>query len=210
MNDRAASIAFIFAGAAAWFWSRQSAASVPVASSLADAAGETVDAVGDAVASLSAGVVDAAQGVGDVIQNTIGGAWDIPARGEKYRAAIYAAEDRYGIPRLLLARLLYQECRFRDDIITGRVRSSAGALGIAQFMPATAADLGIDPLDVTQSIDAAGRYLKQLYQRFSSWRLALAAYNWGQGNVSRRPDATAWPVETQNYVSQISGDVNVA
>lgn len=135
--------------------------------------------------------------------------WNLPAAGEPYRAAIEAAEDRYGIPRMLLGRLLYQESRFRQDIISGRVKSSAGAIGIAQFMPATAAEWGVDPYNAESSIDGAGRYLAALYRRFGNWSEALASYNWGQGNVSRKGLGSA-PLETRNYVSQILGDTGYA
>lgn len=132
------------------------------------------------------------------------GLWRPP---EKYAATIAAAEDRAGLPRNLLARLLYQESHYREDIITGRTRSSAGALGIAQFMPATAAEMGIDPLNPVQAINAAADYLARLHARFGNWSEALAAYNWGMGNVSRKGLAAA-PRETRLYYSQILADVN--
>lgn len=138
-----------------------------------------------------------------------GSSWTPPAAAAPYLGAIQAAERAYGLPSMLLARLLYQESRYRPDIISGATRSSAGAVGIAQFMPATAAELGIDPRDPWSSIDAAGRYLAQLYRRFGDWALALAAYNWGQGNVARSGLAAA-PAETRAYYSQILSDVGLA
>lgn len=134
------------------------------------------------------------------------GTWKPPA---KYAGTIAGTEAALNLPADMLARLLYQECRWREDIITGRTTSPAGALGIAQFMPATAAELGIDPLDPAQAIPAAGRYLKTLYLRFGTWTEALAAYNWGQGNVARK-GIDAAPLETRNYYSQILADVNAA
>lgn len=134
------------------------------------------------------------------------GLWRPPA---KYAGMIRAAEVAHGIPQDMLARLLWQESRYREDIITGRVRSPVGAVGIAQFMPATAAEMGIDPLNTAQAIDGAGRYLARLYRMFGTWSEALAAYNWGMGNVQRRGLAAA-PRETRNYYSQILADVNAA
>lgn len=128
---------------------------------------------------------------------------------EQYRAAIRAAEVKYGIPRNMLARLLWQESRYREDIISGRTRSSVGAAGIAQFMPATAKEMGIDPLNPFQSIDGAGRYLSRMYAMFASWTKALAAYNWGPGNVQRKGIAAA-PRETRNYYGQILADIGMA
>lgn len=134
------------------------------------------------------------------------GLWRPP---EKYAGMIRAAEAANGLPADMLARLLWQESRYRDDIITGRVRSPAGAMGIAQFMPATARELGIDPLEPAQAIPAAGAYLARLYRMFGTWAQALAAYNWGMGNVQRR-GLEAAPTETRRYYSHILADVNAA
>lgn len=139
------------------------------------------------------------------IRNTLG-LWRPPAQ---YAGAIAAAEAANGIPTDILARLLYQESRYREDIITGKTKSPAGALGIAQFMPATASEMGINPLDPFQAIDAAARYLARLYSQTGSWTAALAAYNWGIGNVQRKGLAAA-PTETRNYWTQILADVNGA
>lgn len=135
--------------------------------------------------------------------------WAPPGSADPYLESINAAELRYGLPSGLLARLLYQESRYRPEIIDGSKRSSAGAVGIAQFMPATARDLGIDPTNPYQSIDAAGKYLRRLYDSTGSWSDALAAYNWGIGNVQRKGLAAA-PTETQNYVSQITSDLGIS
>lgn len=154
-------------------------------------------------------VAGSVQDLGDNILSKITnalGTWRAPAQ---YAGIIAQAEIQHGIPTAMLERLLYQECRYRQDIITGRVRSSVGAMGIAQFMPATAAEMGIDPLNPAQAVPAAAKYLKGLFNRFGTWSQALAAYNWGQGNVSRKGLANA-PRETRNYYSQILADVNSA
>jgi hypothetical protein len=130
----------------------------------------------------------------------------LPARATAYADTISAAEARYGLPDSLLARVLYQESRYRPDVISGATTSPAGALGIAQFMPATARDLGIDPLNPSQAIDGAGRYLKQLFDQFGDWGKALAAYNWGPGNVAKK-GMDAAPAETRAYVAYILNDV---
>ena len=139
---------------------------------------------------------------------TLGG-WQLPASAAPYAATIRAAELRHGIPSGLLGRLLYQESRFRADVIEGRTVSAAGAVGIAQIIPRWHPD--VNPLDPYASIDYAASYLATLRNRFGSWELALAAYNWGQGNLSRVAGADDWlsrvPTETRNYVTQISADV---
>ncbi|CAN7305463.1 lytic transglycosylase domain-containing protein [Acidovorax delafieldii] len=134
------------------------------------------------------------------------GIWRAPAQ---YAGLIASAEVANGIPATMLERLLWQECRWREDIISGRVRSPVGAVGIAQFMPATAREMGIDPLNVPQAIDGAGRYLARLYRMFGNWSEALAAYNWGMGNVQRKGLGAA-PAETRSYYTSILADVNAA
>lgn len=147
-----------------------------------------------------------AEEVADVANSLTGYSYDkVPLQ---YRAAIAEAEARHSLPSQMLARLLWQECRYRESIITGRVRSPAGALGIAQFMPATAAEMGIDPLDPFAAIDAAGRYLRSLYRQTGDWAKALAAYNWGIGNVQRKGLSRA-PTETRNYFTQILADIGL-
>lgn len=133
-----------------------------------------------------------------------------------YLNAIRTAEVRYGLPKNLLARLLYQESAYRPDIINGSTASPAGALGIAQFMPKTATALGIDPLNPFQSINAAGQLLKTLYKKFGTWENTLAAYNWGEGNVASwiktgvGVKGQRMPLETQNYFTQILADVGTS
>ena len=124
----------------------------------------------------------------------------------QYKPYIDSATARYGLPSGLLDKLLYQESRYRPDIINGSTKSSVGAIGIAQFMPATAAQFGIDPTNPYASIDAAAKYLSQLYGQFQDWDLAVAAYNWGPGNVAKYNEGNATPpAETVAYVSAITG-----
>src|SRR5437899_8075814 len=120
--------------------------------------------------------------------------WTAPARAQPYLGAIAEAETRYGLPHNLLARQLYQESRYRADIISGATPSSAGAIGIAQFMPATAEQFGVDPTDPFASIDAAARYDRQLFDQFGSWDQALAARSEERrvGNVVRSDRPPQW------------------
>lgn len=136
-----------------------------------------------------------------------------PAGALPYLAAIRTAERANGLPADLLVRVLDQESRYRPDIIDGRVSSRVGARGIAQVMPLTARDPGYgvpplsDPLDPFKAIPWAAQYLAALKRRFGNWPQALAAYNFGPGNVLA---GKAWPTETRNYVAQITTDVRVA
>jgi soluble lytic murein transglycosylase-like protein len=147
---------------------------------------------------------DAADSVSQTVSEAVQNITDLFPKAAPYQDAIQGAQDKYGIPNNYLAKLLNAESAFRPDIISGQKRSSTGATGIAQFMPATAAELGVNPVDPMQSIDAAGRYLNQLYARFGNWTEAIAAYNWGQGNVQKKGLAKA-PQETIDYVQKIAG-----
>ncbi len=137
--------------------------------------------------------------------------WTPPDTATPYLSDIIEAEYKNGMPSYLLARLLYQESRYRADIISGDTKSSAGAVGIAQIVPRWHPN--VDPLNASASIAYAGQYLTSLKNRFGDWKTALAAYNWGQGNVNNamKEHGYKWlehaPTETQNYVSQIWGDI---
>ena len=89
--------------------------------------------------------------------------------------------------------------------------SRVGAQGLCQFMPATFRELmgAADPFNPEASIQAQAVYMARLFRRFSETAQALAAYNWGQGNVSRVLTAHGddWlahcPAETQAYVARV-------
>ena len=126
--------------------------------------------------------------------------------GTPYDALIVQSAQSNGIDPNTLYLLLRQESRFRPDIIDGRVKSPVGALGIAQFMPATAREwLGSEAaaLDPQKAIPGASRYLAWLRNQFGGdMKAAVAAYNWGIGNV-RRNGLDKAPRETRNYVAAI-------
>lgn len=126
-------------------------------------------------------------------------------QNREYVAALRAAEIKWGIPAELLVAQAYQESRFNPEA----VNSWSGAMGMMQFMPATAAEFGIDPFEPYQAINAAGKYMAQLYRSTGDWKLALAAYNWGIGNVTRKGIGRA-PTETRNYMAQISANAGYA
>jgi hypothetical protein len=119
----------------------------------------------------------------------------VPAR---YAAALGKAAQRWNVSATLLAAQLYQESGFNPFS-----RSAAGALGIAQFMPGTAAAYGLrNPFDAEASIDAQGHLMHDLLRRFGSVPLALAAYNAGPNAVARCGCIPPY-AETQAYVASI-------
>jgi soluble lytic murein transglycosylase-like protein len=139
------------------------------------------------------------------MKSQINGGW--PSGSDPYRSTIQIAAATHGVPASILAWLLWKESRYIPAIINGTRRSSAGAMGIAQFMPATAREeLGSveAALDPARAIPGAARYLAKLHRSLGSWDKALAAYNWGIGNVQRRGMAAA-PAETRDYYTSILG-----
>ena len=103
-----------------------------------------------------------------------------------YREAVYAslireAELRYRLPARLLQALIWTESRFNPMAV-----SSAGAAGLTQLMPGTAKELGVtNRHDPAQNIDGGARYLRQMFDRFGSVDLALAAYNAGPRAIAK-------------------------
>lgn len=102
-------------------------------------------------------------------------------------------------------RQIRQESGFNPRAI-----SPAGAIGIAQFMPATAASMGVNPYDPVSSLNGAARLMKQLSRQFGGdYAKALAAYNAGPGTVQRavRLGGKNWkaylPAETRHYIAVI-------
>lgn len=121
---------------------------------------------------------------------------DPVADGQTATLLTEAAIQRGLDPGLLLS-VARQESGFK-----ARSVSSAGAIGVLQLMPATAAELGVDPNDVTQNIRGGAAYLRRQLDRFGSVPLALAAYNAGPGAVIRYHGIPPF-AETQAYVSRI-------
>lgn len=135
-------------------------------------------------------------------------------RSLRYIPMITQVFREEGIPEEL-AYMALIESGFRTD-----PQSHAGALGMWQFMPATALRFNLrigeidDRLDPDKSTRAAAQYLKFLYKKFNDWPLAVAAYNCGEGCIDRRrkpKDLTYWqmieqgklPSETAKYVPGI-------
>lgn len=107
------------------------------------------------------------------------------------------AGARYGIAPRLLAALAYTESGFRPDAV-----SPDGAVGLMQFMPATAAEWGVDSRDPVSSVDGAGRLLSALFQQTGTVENALAAYNAGLGAVRRHGGVPPF-AETQAHGRRI-------
>jgi membrane-bound lytic murein transglycosylase D len=143
-------------------------------------------------------------------------------RGGRYLFHVVEEVERRGLPAEL-ALLPFIESAFNPQAM-----SRARASGMWQFMPATGKDFELrqnlfrdDRRSVRAATGAALDYLQRLHTRFGDWHLALAAYNWGQGNVSRaiernqrarRPAdylSLTMPLETRDYVPKLQAVKNI-
>jgi hypothetical protein len=119
------------------------------------------------------------------------------AGSDAFAGLFTSAERRYSLPTGLLSAVARAESGLDPDAV-----SPAGAVGLMQLMPATAAELGVDPRDPVGAIDGAARYLRAQLDRFGDVRQAVAAYNAGPGAVSRYGGVPPFE-ETQTYVSRV-------
>lgn len=113
----------------------------------------------------------------------------LPDAGRQWAAEIDAAAARAGINGRFLAALVWTESYFRQDVVSG-----AGAIGLTQLMPATAASLGVDPHDPIENLSGGARYIREQLEAFRDLEVGLAAYNQGPGAVQEAggmPDSVA-------------------
>lgn len=118
--------------------------------------------------------------------------------------ALEAAAQSTGVPRKLLEAVAWVESRYTPSAVSPR-----GARGLMQLMPDAAK--GIDPHNPVQAAQRGAELLKHWYAKFrGSWGHALAAYNWGPGNVMRVPDPTRWPESVRTYVQKVANGAGTA
>jgi soluble lytic murein transglycosylase-like protein len=127
------------------------------------------------------------------------GATAMTGASTPYAAEIDAAATKYNVDPALLRGLIRQESNFNAN-----AASPAGARGLTQLMPGTAAALGVDPSVPAQAIEGGAKYLRQQLDRFGDPAKALAAYNAGPGAVQRYGGVPPY-AETQNYVRKVMG-----
>jgi hypothetical protein len=161
-------------------------------------AGSSMAASGDTSGALDAPGIDGSQELVDQSAPSVGAT----AGSGEYESLIDQAAARNGVDPAVLHGLIQQESGF-DPSAT----SSAGASGLTQLMPGTAASLGVaNPLNPAESIEGGARYLGQLTDEFGgNTEDALAAYNAGPGAVQQYGGIPPY-AETQSYVSKVLGD----
>lgn len=126
----------------------------------------------------------------------------VPYNG-KYRGLYLqkarAAAAKWSVPEDLFLKLIAQESGWDPQAV-----SPKGAVGLAQLMPDTADHLGVDINDPEANLEGGARYLKMMFDRFGSWKLALAAYNAGPMAVEQAGGVPEF-AETIAYVAAILG-----
>ncbi len=156
-----------------------------------------------------------AQSIGDTVTATLSG-WQNVKQGPQWVPIINTIEDNFGIPANLLARIAYQESRFRPEVIDGTYANpSSGALGMMQMLPkyfaSVRAPVPFSAADTQAQISEAAGLLVRLFNHFQDWSLAVAGYNDGQGNIDNYLAGThPLPRQTSDYVAQVLADVPVA
>lgn len=140
------------------------------------------------------------------------GTWRITAAEapEHLRSIFERVAEKRGISADLLAAQSHQESiGWKPSVLSGKQRSPAGAIGISQFMPGTAAQYGVNPRDIASSVDGQARYMNKLLDQFNgNVGMALAGYNWGESRVQKRLQSgqtNFGPTETRKYVQAITG-----
>jgi hypothetical protein len=126
----------------------------------------------------------------------------------KRNASVEQRIERFTQEDPIVQSIIYQESRGK----LGQ-KSQAGAVGLMQLKTAAAKDMGVkDRLDPEQNLSGGARYYESLLKQFGDEELALAAYNWGMGNVSKKLKRVSWsnivkyfgvPSETEKYVDEV-------
>jgi len=119
-----------------------------------------------------------------------------PTERVPYMAEIDRAARAANVDPRLLAGLVRQESNFNPNAV-----SSAGAIGLAQLMPGTARELGVNPRNIQQNLEGGARYLRQMIDMFGSVEAGLRAYNQGPGNQRRFPAGVS--SEAVNYPGSV-------
>lgn len=124
----------------------------------------------------------------------------VKQRIENFDETIEKASSKYGVPSKIIKAVIATESAGRVD-----AKSSVGAVGLMQLMPATAKELGVQtPMNPHQNIDGGTKYLSQLLEKFDgNLEHTLAAYNAGPGNVEKYNGIPPFK-ETKNYVRRVT------
>jgi len=118
---------------------------------------------------------------------------------KEFAPLVVEASERWGVNPALVHAVITAESNYDPEAM-----SHAGAMGLMQLMPGTARRFGVnDPWDPQQNVHGGTRYLRELLDRFRSLKLALAAYNAGEGAVEQYGNQVPPYSETQGYVDKV-------
>jgi soluble lytic murein transglycosylase-like protein len=126
--------------------------------------------------------------------------WAPPKKAAPYLDKVREVEELHEMPENLMAALVTQESQWDP-----KAESPVGARGLTQIMPQH--HPGVDADDPDIAIEYGAEYLAKLKGRFGTWELALAAYNWGPGNLRKHGIENA-PKETRDYIEKIMGNIH--
>jgi len=124
---------------------------------------------------------------------------DGTAQSDVTNRIIDCASEKYGVDANLIKAVIKAESDFDT-----KATSDRGAMGLMQLMPETAQELGVkNPYNAVENVMGGTRYLKMLLDRYGGdTNVALAAYNWGMGNIERNPGRM--PEETKTYIARVT------
>lgn len=130
----------------------------------------------------------------------------------KYATSITSAAKNSNIDPVVLAKIAQTESNFRDDVVSGKTVSSAGAVGIVQMVPKWHKGVDFDRVkkDPAYALNEGAKYFRELLDMYGGdYQKAAAAYNWGPGNLSKliKDKGDNWkmhlPSETKNYLKKV-------
>lgn len=130
----------------------------------------------------------------------------------KYATSITSAAKNSNIDPVVLAKIAQTESNFRDDVVSGKTVSSAGAVGIVQMIPKWHSGVDFERVkkDPAYALNEGAKYFRELLDMYGGdYQKAAAAYNWGPGNLSKliKEKGDNWkmhlPSETKNYLKKV-------